>query len=126
MVILCGTNDIAENDGPYDEDATVANVVAMVDMAIDNAIVPYVCSVLPVHHYPWNLNITDVPQKIERLNSRLRQFAEEKGIVYIDYFSSMVADDGETLREEYTIDGVHPILDGYKVMEEILLRAIGN
>ena len=126
VVILCGTNDIAENDGPYDEDATFANVVAMVDMAIDNAIVPYVCSVLPAHHYPWNLNITDGPQKIERLNYRLRQFAEEKGIVYIDYFTSMVADDGESLREDYTFDGVHPTLEGYKVMEEILLEALGE
>ena len=126
VVILCGTNDIAENAGPYDEDATFANIVAMVEMAIDNDIVPYVCSVLPARCYRWNLNITDGPQKLERLNSRLRQFAEEKGIVYIDYFTSMVADDGESLREDYTFDGVHPTLEGYKVMEEILLEALGE
>ncbi|MDD6668376.1 MAG: GDSL-type esterase/lipase family protein, partial [Bacteroidales bacterium] len=104
--------------------ATFANIVAMVEMAIDNDIVPYVCSVLPARCYRWNLNITDGPQKIEQLNSRLRQYAGEKGIGYIDYFTSMVADDGESLREEFTYDGVHPTLEGYKVMEEILLRAV--
>lgn len=126
VVILCGTNDIAENDGPYDEDATFANIVAMVEMAIDNDIVPYVCSVLPARRYPWNMNITDGPQKIDRLNSRLRQYATEKGIGYVDYFTPMVADDGESLREDYTFDGVHPTLEGYKVMEEILLEALGE
>ncbi|MGM9834069.1 MAG: GDSL-type esterase/lipase family protein [Candidatus Limisoma sp.] len=124
VFILCGTNDIAENAGPYDEDATFANVVAMVEMAIDNDIVPYVCSVLPARRYPWNLNITGGPQKIERLNLRLRQYATELGIGYVDYFTPMVADDGESLREEYTFDGVHPTLDGYKVMEAVLLRTV--
>lgn len=124
VVLLCGTNDIAENDGAYNEDKTFGNIVAMVETAKNNGIMPYLSTVLPVYVYPWNKAIADVPQKIDSLNKRIIKYGEANGITVIDYFSAMVAEDGFSLREEYCYDGVHPNLTGYFVMEKILLDAL--
>lgn len=124
VVFLCGTNDIAENDGTYNEDKTFGNIVAMVETAKNNGIMPYLSTVLPVYVYPWNKAIADVPQKIDSLNKRIIKYGEANGITVIDYFSAMVAEDGFSLREEYCYDGVHPNLTGYFVMEKILLDAL--
>lgn len=124
VVLLCGTNDIAENDGAYNEDKTFGNIVAMVEAAKNNGITPYLSTVLPVYVYPWNRAITDVPQKIASLNRKIRKYAEDNGITIVDYYSKMVAEDGFSLCEKYCFDGVHPNLTGYFVMEKILLDAL--
>lgn len=124
VVLLCGTNDIAENDGDYSEDKTFGNIVAMVEAAEKNGIRPYLSTILPVHEYPWNKSIADVPKKISSLNNRIKNYAISKGITIVDYFSVMVADDGRSLREDYCFDGVHPNMTGYFVMERVLLDAL--
>ena len=53
----------------------------------------------------------------------LKQYADKNGIVYADYFSSMV-DDRKGMIKDYTFDGVHPNDAGYKVMEPIVEGAI--
>lgn len=119
VVILAGTNDIALNQGPYDPDTTYGNIIAMTQMASANGITPVLASVLPAACYPWRPEVTDAPEKISALNQRLKTYAFENGLRYIDYFSAMVAPDGISLNPDYTYDGVHPTLAGYKVMEAI-------
>ena len=118
VVILGGTNDIAGNDGPYDdEDTTFGNIVSMVELAEANGIVPVLSSVLPVVEYPWNKAVTDVPEKVQSLNRRIREYAGKKNILYV------MQRDG-ALIPEYTFDGVHPTAAGYEVMESLLLPAL--
>ena len=40
----------------------------------------------------------------------------------MDYFTSM-ADEKHALKSEYTLDGVHPNLAGYKIMEPLVEEA---
>ena len=47
VVINCGTNDIAENNGPYNEDITMDNIISMSELAISNGIKVVLSSVLP-------------------------------------------------------------------------------
>ena len=122
VVILGGTNDIAGNDGPYDEDTTFGNIVSMVELAEANGIVPVLSSVLPVVEYPWNKTVTDVPEKVRSLNRKICEYAGKKNILYVDYYQQMQRDGA--LIPEYTFDGVHPTAAGYEVMESLLIPAL--
>ena len=124
VVILAGTNDIALNQGDYNEDFTFGNIVSMVELAKAHKIKPVICSVLPAKKFGWRPEVTDAPAKIASLNKRLKEYAAKKHITYIDYFTPMVAEDGESLRKEYSPDGVHPNHDGYAVMESVYLKAL--
>ena len=124
VVINAGTNDIAENAGAYNEEYTFGNIVSMVELARANKIKVILTSVLPAAAFGWNPSVKDAPQKIMQLNARIRKYAQENKIPYVDYYSEMVEGDNKTLNSSYTRDGVHPTLEGYKVMEALIKKAI--
>lgn len=124
VIILAGTNDIALNQGPYDPYATYGNIIAMVQMAAENGITAILSSVLPAARYPWRPEVTDGPKKISALNERLKAYAADHNLVYVDYFKEMVGDDGKTLIPEFSYDGVHPNLKGYEIMESVYFQAV--
>ena len=126
VVISAGTNDIAENTCPYDEAATMGNIVSMVELAQASGIVPIVASLLPCDRYCWNLDIENVAEKIASLNALLKAYATEHHLVYIDYFTPMVHSDGRSLNPAYTLDGVHPEIAGYDVMAPLAQQAIAK
>lgn len=120
VVILGGTNDIAENNHIYNEDRTLGNIISMVELAQANGIQPVLSSLLPATRFFWREDMTDIDGKIQSLNKRIKAYADEKGIPYVDYYTVMVNDKGG-LTEEYTIDGCHPTPQGYDVMESVVL-----
>ena len=122
VVILAGINDIAENNGPITLDAVLGNIVSMVQLAKANNIQPVMCSVLPANRFPWRPSILPAGKVIE-LNKMLSTYAAEHKIVYVDYYSAMV-DDQQGLPKKYAEDGVHPTLEGYKVMEQLVEAGI--
>jgi lysophospholipase L1-like esterase len=78
--------------------------------------------VLPAHAFPWRPNINPV-EKIEALNTMLKAYAAKNGIVYLDYYTAMV-DDRRGLPAKLSEDGVHPNLEGYKLMAKHAEKAI--
>lgn len=120
VVINAATNDIAENTGVYNEDYTLGNIKSMVELAQANDIKVILTSTLPAVSFRWNPNIKDAPQKIEILNTRIKKYAEEKGIPFVDYYSKMIQKSDKALMPLYTKDGVHPNLKGYLLMESII------
>ncbi len=124
VIINAGTNDIAENSGPYNEDYTFGNIVSMVELAEVNGIEVILSSVLPAASFGWRPSVTGAPGKIKALNARIKAYAESKRIPYVDYYSQLLADDGKSLNPNYTEDGVHPIAAGYDVMERLVKQAI--
>lgn len=119
VVILTGTNDIAGNNGPIENEHIAENIVSMAELALAAGIRPILCSVLPAAKYPWRPEIESVPEKIADLNARLQRYAAERGLTWVDYYSAMDAGDG-SMRSEYTKDGVHPTPEGYAVMEGVI------
>ena len=119
VVILAGTNDIAGNNGPIENEHIAENIVSMAELALAAGIRPILCSVLPAAKYPWRPEIESVPEKSADLNARLQQYAAERGLTWVDYYSAMDAGDG-SMRSEYTKDGVHPTPEGYAVMEGVI------
>lgn len=124
VVINGGTNDIAENGRNYNEDRTFGHIQSMVELAQAHGIKPILATTLPSAGFSWNREINDAPQKITSLNKRLRAYAAEKGIPFVDYYSAMVEGPSGALKAEYTKDGVHPVAAGYAVMEAAVLPVL--
>ncbi|MBX7108684.1 MAG: SGNH/GDSL hydrolase family protein [Chitinophagales bacterium] len=122
VVILAGTNDIAENTGPVTLDFIFGNIVSMAQLAKANHIRVILCAVLPVYDYPWHQGL-EPAQKIRDLNVMIRSYCTQQHIVYVDYYSAM-ADERGGLDKKYSDDGVHPTLAGYRVMEPLVEKAI--
>lgn len=120
VVILAGTNDIAKNNGFIEIDDIFGNIVSMCEIAKANKIKPIICSVLPVKKYGWRPEVTDCAERIIRLNSLLKEYADENRITYADYHSAM-KDSENGLPEKWSYDGVHLNSDGYDVIENIIL-----
>ncbi|AHF11918.1 lipase [Barnesiella viscericola DSM 18177] len=124
VVINAATNDIAENTGPYVEEYTLGNIASMADLARANGIKVILTTTLPSAHFGWNPAIKDAPAKITALNNRLREYAQEQGIPFVDYYSDMVNPEDEGQQAQYTGDGVHPNSQGYDVMEALITPVI--
>ena len=122
VVILAGTNDIAGNTGPSILEMIMDNLISMSELAKANKIKVVLSSVLPVFDYPWKPGLQPA-DKIIALNVMIKNYADKNGIVYLDYFSSMV-DERKGLKKELSGDGVHPNVAGYKIMEPLAEEAI--
>jgi lysophospholipase L1-like esterase len=123
VVILCGTNDIAQNDGVYVSNEEIRdNIAWMASEAEGSGIKVVLCSVLPSTHFYWASSIH--PEDIIiRLNVLIKALAAEKGYVYVDYYSALV-DSNKGLPSQYSSDGCHPNQDGYTVMEGLILPVL--
>jgi len=122
VVILAGTNDIAQNTGPITLKQIMDNIKSMAELADANGINVVLSSVLPAFDYPWRRGLSP-NTKIPALNALLKTYAVEKGFVYLDYFKAM-NDGNNGLQSGYTYDGVHPNTSGYEVMMPLAQEAI--
>lgn len=124
VIINAGTNDVAENTGPFDLEKTFGNIASMAEMAKANKIKVILTSVLPASEFKWNKKITDSSERIEALNAKIKEYAEANKIPYVDYYTPMASGPERSLNPDYSKDGVHPTLEGYLVMESLIQPAI--
>lgn len=125
VVVICGgINDIAENTQPYNEDYTFGNIISMVQLAQANNIKVIMATLLPAANIYWDKNIKNTPEKIISLNNRLRKYAEENNIPFVDYYSHLVYGEERALNPAHTKDGLHPISSGYDIMEPLIKQEI--
>lgn len=123
VVIMCGTNDIAQNNGVISLEHTLGNIISMCELAQANGIRPILCSPLPARSFYWNPAITDAPMQILALNKLIQAYANQAHILFVDYYSAMVDTDGG-LKAGLSDDEVHPNHAGYQIMEPIILSAL--
>ena len=123
VVILAGTNDIAENSGKIDIEKTFGNIVSMCDLAKANGIKPIICSVIPAASFYWRPSVTDAAEKIVQFNTMLEEYAKANKIKYVDYHSAM-KDERGGLPQNLANDGVHPTREGYDIMKSLLLKVL--
>jgi lysophospholipase L1-like esterase len=123
VVILAGTNDIAGHTGPASIEEIGGNLASMAELATVHGIRAVLCSVLPVNGYQRPRPASRPIARIRALNDWIRQYAEQHGHVYLDYFSAML-DEAGMLRRELSEDGLHPNEAGYAVMAPLAEAAI--
>jgi len=124
VVILAGINDIAENNGPNKLEDVFGNIVSMAELAKANNIKVVLSSVTPAAAFPWRPAI-DPKEKVKALNDMLRDYAAKNKFIYLDYFTAMV-DENSGLPKSLSKDGVHPNLEGYKIMEPLAQKAVAQ
>lgn len=124
VIILAGTNDIAENQGPISLDKVFGNIVSMAELAKANNIKVVLCSVLPAYDFGWRKDMHPA-EKVIALNKMIEAYAKKNNLVYIDYHSQM-KDSRNGLDKMYTEDEIHPTAKGYEKMEAILLKKLGK
>jgi lysophospholipase L1-like esterase len=122
VVILGGTNDVAQNGGLTSLEAVEENLQSMAELARANGIKVVFSSVLPAFDFPWRRGLQPA-DKIVALNRWIEAYCAQGGIPYANYYPSMVDGRGG-LRAEFSSDGVHPNEAGYAVMDPIAEDAI--
>lgn len=125
VVILAGTNDLAQNTGPMTPEETLGNLISMTELAKANGIRVVLSSVLPATDFGWRKELGNPAERIIALNAMIKDYAEKNGCVYLDYYPAMV--NGEKgLKQEYAQDSVHPNKAGYDVMAPLAEKAIAQ
>lgn len=122
VVILAGTNDLAENTGPATNEMIQDNLSSMAELAKANGIKVVLSSILPVERYPWRPQL-EPAQRIIDINAWLKQYCWDNGHIYLDYFSALANEHGG-MTEQFTYDGVHANKAGYDVMQVLVEKAI--
>ena len=86
----------------------------MIDLLISKNIIPVVGSVLPI-------GVKDCRNAvIIKENQILKELCSERGVVFVDYYSALVSEDGITLKDVTFGDDLHPHVLGYNLMAELL------
>lgn len=120
VTILAGTNDIARNNGEITLENVLGNIISMCELAKANNIKPILCAILPAIGYRWRPGIQPADD-IVKLNGMIREYAERNGIPYVDYHT-LLKDEHNGLPEKYAEDGVHPNVECYKLMEDLIIK----
>jgi acyl-CoA thioesterase-1 len=124
VVLLAGTNDIAENTGRETLEEIGNNIASMSDLARANGIRVVLCSVLPASDFHWHKGL-EPASKIRALNAWMKEYASKNGFTFVDYYSSMANSEGG-LKAELSPDGVHPNKAGYDLMAPLAEAGIAE
>lgn len=121
VVILAGTNDIADMTDARTLQAVEDNYQSMAELAQLNQIRPIFSTVLPIcgAQIPRRS-----PDNIRALNAWLRRYTQDHGYSFVDYYSVMLDPATGQLKVSLTRDCLHPNSDGYRVMEPLVEQGI--
>ena len=122
--ILAGTNDVAGNTGPLAAQDFKNNIMSMVELARANGIAVVLGSIPPAATFNWRPEVKPVPI-IQALNRWLRDYASQKGLRYVDYYTALAGPAGE-LRADLGNEGVHPNRKGYEIMKRLAEESLGR
>ncbi len=123
VVILSGTNDIAQNNGYIKPENTLGNIISMCELAKANGIKVILCSITPTSVFGWRREVNPVPL-IAELNKMIEAYAKENGIYYLNYHPALTDEKGG-LPAKWSNDTCHPNLECYRtVMEPMVCEAI--
>lgn len=103
--------------------SATANIGEIAALAKQNKINLIICSVLPT-----NMKFTNKEdlrkQYIKLLNTNIKKLCEDNDLIYVDYHSAMVQEDGLTVKEGITIEELHPNVFGYNIMVDVLRETL--
>jgi lysophospholipase L1-like esterase len=128
LVVLAGTNDVAGVTGLAHNEDIEANYASMAELARAHNIRVVFASLLPVYNYTQDSKESFALRPRERilaLNRWLKDYCAKNGLVYLDYFSAVVDQQG-MLRRNISDDGLHPNAAGYKIMAPLAEKAIAQ
>lgn len=63
---------------------------------------------------------------ISSANKKVNALCNEYGLIYVDYHSKLVKEDGITILDGITYEGCHPHVFGYNIMVDILRQTLAK
>lgn len=112
LIVQGGINDVAQ--GRAVEDAA-SGLRSMVKRGKELGLRVSIVDVLP-----WNNGYPDADPEIRRLNELIRELAEDEGVPVLPFHDTLEdADRPGRMRDEWTDDGDHPSIDGYRRLGEL-------
>ena len=143
VIILAGTNDVAQNTGPETATMIEENLMAMTELAQKHGIKVILCSLTPISDYtlmpaaprrasampPGTHAAKRIqsahrpPAQILTLNAWIKNYAASVGAIYADYYSAVVDSNG-MFKEGFSNDGLHPNPQGFALMAPVAEAAI--
>ena len=125
VVIMAGTNDIAQNNGAISHENILGNIASMCELAKAHRIKVILCSIPPAAEFRWRREMRPA-QAIAELNAMLREYAAGEGIYWLDYHSAL-ADERGGMPRKWCADGVHPNMRCYaEIFEPMVLKAVNR
>ena len=115
LIVQGGINDIAQGR-PLEPAA--ANLRQMVERGKKLGLRVAITELLP-----WNNGYPDGDPKIRRLNELIRGIARDEHVPVLPFYATL--DDPQSpgrMREEWTSDGDHPSVEGYRLLGERALK----
>lgn len=115
LVVQGGINDIAQ-DRPVENAA--ANLRRMVVRGKELGLRVALADVLP-----WNNGYPEAEPDIRELNALVRRIGEDENVVVLPFHDTL--EDAERpgrMRDEWTSDGDHPSVEGYRRLGEVAFR----
>ena len=115
LVVQGGINDIAQKR-PVEEAA--ANLRTMVRRGKELGLRVAIADVLP-----WNNGWPDAEPRIRRLNALIAELAREESIPLLSFHDTLEDPDRPgRMRADWTSDGDHPSVEGYRRLGEVAVR----
>ena len=115
LVVQGGINDIAQG---RPAETAAANLRSMVERGKRLCLRVAVTELLP-----WNNGYPEAEPKIRRLNELIRAFARAEGVPVLPFYETLEdpARPGR-MKEQWTSDGDHPSVEGYRLLGERAFR----
>ena len=125
VVILSGTNDVAQNNGYISPENTLGNIISMCELAKAHGIKVILCSITPTSKFGWRPDI-EPAQKIRDLNKMIEAYAKANKIHFLNYYPALTDEKGG-LPPKWSGDTCHPNLVCYRtVMEPMVCDAVAK
>ena len=78
----------------------------------------FICSIMPVTHQIANADMRN--RVVVKMNDGIKKLCKEYNVPYIDYHSALCCEDGLTMRDGLSDDGLHPHYVGFLEMSRVL------
>jgi lysophospholipase L1-like esterase len=115
LVVQGGINDIAQDRAV---ETAAENLRGMVRRGKELGLRVALADILP-----WNNGWPDAEPRIRRLNELIREIAHAEGVSLLPFHDTLEDPDRPgRMRAEWTSDGDHPSVDGYRRLGELAFR----
>ena len=115
LVVQGGINDIAQGG---DVESAAENLGAMVRRGKELGLRVAIANVLP-----WNRGWPSAEEPIDRLNELIEELAREEDVPVLPFYATLEhPDEHGRMRDEWTSDGDHPSVEGYRRLGELAFR----
>jgi lysophospholipase L1-like esterase len=111
LIVQGGINDIAQGRSI---EAAAGSLQSMVDRGKDLGLVVAIADVLP-----WNNGPAGADRRIAQLNRAIRDIADREEVLVLPFHDTLEdPDDPGTMAPQWTDDGDHPSIEGYRRLGE--------